>query len=490
MANFYEIDETVFDTVPVYGTAGQSVNAAAPKTGATITLRDSGTTNARTAYDAPSGSVLSSLTTVNGRIQGPTGQHVFVSGETPVDIVVNLGLPNAFTLRWSPPQLGAAGPTGPPGPTGGMVVAATVGDGVADDTAAIIAALAALPAYGSGIGGGTVIIPTTPTNICKVSSAISLTSGQRIVGGSMTGPLIRGSFAGPLFTSASDGGTNPLANFVAMERLSLQNTSSNSAARAFEFHQIGNLYLHRVNANGSAAGGFIGHCRACILLHVDDIRTGGAGAAACEAGLLVDEASNMARLLNSSYTDSKGGLRWLGSLGGRADGNHFEALAGGSAFDAALAFSALRGVKLGTNYFESCTCSAITGFSATGASDAVEIGTQYIFNCKSPFIDLAGVGNARVAASHMEPGAIAPNANGVSNLGTLAATNSIAQQSLVSGTGVPVNPSLFLDLVGTGSPEGVVTAAVGSRYARLDGGASTSLYVKTSGSGNTGWTAK
>jgi hypothetical protein len=41
-----------------------------------------------------------------------------------------------------------------------------------------------------------------------------------------------------------------------------------------------------------------------------------------------------------------------------------------------------------------------------------------------------------------------------------------------------------------GSPEGVITAPVGSLYSRLDGGVSTTLYVKTSGTGNTGWTAK
>lgn len=44
--------------------------------------------------------------------------------------------------------------------------------------------------------------------------------------------------------------------------------------------------------------------------------------------------------------------------------------------------------------------------------------------------------------------------------------------------------------VGTGSPEGVVTATVGFLYLRTDGSTSTTLYVKTSGSGNTGWTAK
>lgn len=44
--------------------------------------------------------------------------------------------------------------------------------------------------------------------------------------------------------------------------------------------------------------------------------------------------------------------------------------------------------------------------------------------------------------------------------------------------------------VGDGSPEGVVTAPVGSFYSRRDGGAGTSFYVKQSGAANTGWAAK
>lgn len=42
---------------------------------------------------------------------------------------------------------------------------------------------------------------------------------------------------------------------------------------------------------------------------------------------------------------------------------------------------------------------------------------------------------------------------------------------------------------GAGSPEGVLTAPIGSLYARNDGGAGTSLYLKISGTGNTGWVA-
>lgn len=43
---------------------------------------------------------------------------------------------------------------------------------------------------------------------------------------------------------------------------------------------------------------------------------------------------------------------------------------------------------------------------------------------------------------------------------------------------------------GSGSPEGVVTGIVGDLYTRTDGGANTTLYVKESGTGNTGWVAK
>lgn len=43
---------------------------------------------------------------------------------------------------------------------------------------------------------------------------------------------------------------------------------------------------------------------------------------------------------------------------------------------------------------------------------------------------------------------------------------------------------------GAGTPEGAVTAPVGSLFLRTDGGANTTLYVKESGAGNTGWIAK
>lgn len=57
-------------------------------------------------------------------------------------------------------------------------------------------------------------------------------------------------------------------------------------------------------------------------------------------------------------------------------------------------------------------------------------------------------------------------------------------QRLRPGAGIAIWTS------GTGTPEGVLTAPVGSLYTRSDGGAATTLYVKETGAGNTGWVAK
>jgi len=44
-------------------------------------------------------------------------------------------------------------------------------------------------------------------------------------------------------------------------------------------------------------------------------------------------------------------------------------------------------------------------------------------------------------------------------------------------------------LAGEATPEGAITANVGSLFLRTDGGASTTLYIKETGTGNTGWRA-
>lgn len=52
------------------------------------------------------------------------------------------------------------------------------------------------------------------------------------------------------------------------------------------------------------------------------------------------------------------------------------------------------------------------------------------------------------------------------------------------------NQSTVSFFTGSGTPEGVVTAGTGSLYLRTNGGAGTSLYIKETGAGNTGWVGK
>lgn len=69
----------------------------------------------------------------------------------------------------------------------------------------------------------------------------------------------------------------------------------------------------------------------------------------------------------------------------------------------------------------------------------------------------------------------------------LNAGSESAPDLVVVGTATGNSPRI---MVGTGSPESVVTAPVGSLWLRTNGGASTTLYVKESGTGTTGWVGK
>ncbi len=73
--------------------------------------------------------------------------------------------------------------------------------------------------------------------------------------------------------------------------------------------------------------------------------------------------------------------------------------------------------------------------------------------------------------------------------GLLTASAGVAATGTVTATTGYGNGTVTWT-TGNGTPEGVVTANVGALFSRLDGGATTTLYVKTSGTGNTGWTAK
>lgn len=74
---------------------------------------------------------------------------------------------------------------------------------------------------------------------------------------------------------------------------------------------------------------------------------------------------------------------------------------------------------------------------------------------------------------------------GGNNAATLSAAGVLSIRSTLS-----VSNTAAVIRSGTGTPEAVVTAPVGSMFLRTDGGAGTTLYIKESGAGNTGWVGK
>jgi hypothetical protein len=85
---------------------------------------------------------------------------------------------------------------------------------------------------------------------------------------------------------------------------------------------------------------------------------------------------------------------------------------------------------------------------------------------------------------------IGPNAIGLGSNTTRIGNSSTTRSHLDGILTVGVAANNVGWVTGPGSPEGVVTANPGSLYTNIGGGAGTTLYVKETGTGNTGWIAK
>lgn len=78
--------------------------------------------------------------------------------------------------------------------------------------------------------------------------------------------------------------------------------------------------------------------------------------------------------------------------------------------------------------------------------------------------------------------------NGINSV-TIEDTRLVANALTINSTGQILISTASIK-AGANSPEGAITANVGSLFLRTNGGANTTLYVKESGTGNTGWVAK
>lgn len=96
--------------------------------------------------------------------------------------------------------------------------------------------------------------------------------------------------------------------------------------------------------------------------------------------------------------------------------------------------------------------------------------------------NVIGIGDGVAASSATASNEATIGNNNLTNF-RVPGVNFSAISGAITFTGVKI-------LVGPGTPEGAQAAPVGSLCLRTDGGANTTLYVKESGTGNTGWVAK
>jgi len=94
------------------------------------------------------------------------------------------------------------------------------------------------------------------------------------------------------------------------------------------------------------------------------------------------------------------------------------------------------------------------------------------------------------SASGTTAGAAGGSINTIANGNRAGGYINTSAGASAAGGSIDISNSGIIIKTGTGSPETVVTAVVGSLFLRTDGGANTTLYIKESGTGNTGWIAK
>lgn len=147
---------------------------------------------------------------------------------------------------------------------------------------------------------------------------------------------------------------------------------------------------------------------------------------------------------------------------------------------------------------------ASTGINAA-ALDGIDLNVYIPNVTTAPFIDFTGLSNnGSTLNARLDGGTFTATALGSGHLVevnaaqnwyqfyvTLQRITGVTTAQYASAFTAPSGVGLYpLRLSGSGTPEGVMTAPVGSTYQNYGGGAGTSFYVKQTGAGNTGWVGK
>lgn len=331
-------------------------------------------------------------------------------------------------------------------------------DGVSDDAPAIQAAIEA--AYGAGGGdtfGGVVLLPP---GIALLGSPLSLRNRVRMMGqGKRSTTLKAGAgFSGSYVLFMDDDATfgfdtrverlgidcNDVAGLSGIRARTLQEGSGASSILVKNYRTYG-IHLSR---NTAAT-------RDCANTHWDDLELYCAGAGATagmygeQPGVGGDNVITRATLNSNGATNQTYG------------------------FDLQSGFWTLRGI-----HFEKSTTGVRCGANSSGVTIGMSGGTGVTTIVRLDSSNWTVLETAKGVAT-----------NTIDAVGAgIAWADAFMRHYTPSQLGLQIQQCIFR--VGTNTPEGAVSARVGSIFLRTNGGASTTLYVKESGTGNTGWVAK
>ena len=332
-------------------------------------------------------------------------------------------------------------------------------DGVTDDTAALQAAIVA--AYGSGSGdsfGGQVVLPA---GVISVSLSVSLRNRVRLVGAGKRSTVIKASasFSGTYVLYMDDDAAfgfdsrverltidcNGVASLSGIRGRTLQEGSGASSVLVKNYRTYG-IHLSRNTAAD----------RDCANTHWDDLEFH-CDTAGATAGMYAEQPGTGGQNLVSRVTCNSNGAT-----------NQTYGL------DLQSGYWTLRGI-----HSEKSTTAVRLGANSSGVTMGLSAGTGVTTLLRLDSSNWTCIDSVKGSATNTIDDAVGSG---------VVWTDSFMRLFTPNTLGMQIQQCLFR--VGTNSPEGVVSARVGSLFLRTNGGTSTTLYVKESGTGNTGWIAK
>lgn len=393
-----------------------------------------------------------------------------------------------------------------------------VGDGVANDAPAIQAAATAANAD----GGGVVFLPL---GIYLITTAITLAPKVAVIGVSAIGSSIR--VSGAIKGLVYEPGTLTQANITLMDFQILGTTAA--ALELISFKNCANIYMARINPRNTSTSNI--KLDTCYHFDIVDSRiesavTNGVYLVSCNAWHLgqLDFQANASSTASFIRAETCG----YGSID---EGSNFEGSAVGSV---GVRLIGCVDIAITDNYFEQLDGPCVR--AETTLCQNIWILRNHLHSDDSTWIDFSP--NSVVHQSIVVSGNVVDSSFAapkyVFNPGS-ASTWEYTHNPIPAGNhivGYPTVPDMKYGLdyittfdvwarhgaatevvmgargpggqagfrlggsggvhwiVGSNTPEGAVTANIGSVFLRSNGGANTTLYIKESGVGNTGWVAK